>query len=81
MVAGLLVVFFGLNCGMLYMIHAAFSVDVTLLQAKTVTSAERVISEKVFLALIAATVAQVGAGIIVMVNYLFPKRTLSAPPT
>jgi hypothetical protein len=67
-------VFVGLNLGVGWMVYVAYVADLDLLRQKLETADQRVISEKVFIALIGGTVVQVGAGIAAIVAYLFPKR-------
>jgi hypothetical protein len=73
MVIVLALIFVGLNAGMGYLIHFAYSTDITLIREKLITPDQRSISEKAFMALIGATVVQVGLGIAAVVAYLFPK--------
>lgn len=73
MVGVLAAIFIGLNVGMGYLIYLAYATDVELLRANMIRPSERVLTEKAFLSLIAATVAQVGFGIAAVVTYLFPR--------
>lgn len=70
----LAVIFIGLNVGVGILLSKAFSTDVTLLQTKIITPEQRLITEKTYLALIGATVVQVGVGIAAILAYLFPNR-------
>lgn len=74
MCAVLAMVFVGLNIGVGTLVYLAYLSDLDLLKLNVISADERLISEKTFISLIAATVVQVGAGITVIVKYLFPAR-------
>lgn len=75
MVLVIAIIFIGLNWGIFSLVKDAFTEDVILLKAKVITSAgDRAVTTTVFVSLITATVVQVGAAIVVIVNYLFPKK-------
>lgn len=71
----LALIFVGLNVGVGWMVYSAYLSDLELLKLKLIVAEQRVISEKAFIALIGATVVQVGAGIATIVAYLFPRRS------
>lgn len=73
MVMVLATIFIGLNIGVGALIYIAYTNDVDLLRAKIIAADQRLITEKAYLALIGATVIQVGAGIAAILAYLFPK--------
>ncbi len=69
----LAVIFIGLNIGVGALVYLAYLNDVEMLRAKIVTPDQRLITEKAYLALIGATVVQVGAGVAAILAYLFPR--------
>ena len=66
-------IFIGLNIGVGTLVYIGYVTDVELLRAKIIMADQRLITEKAYLALIGATVIQVGAGIAAILAYLFPK--------
>lgn len=69
---GLIVLFFLLNIAVLWMVYRLMETDRELLEAGTVESGDRVVSSKVLISLIGATVVQVGAAAVAITRYLFP---------
>ena len=74
MVTVIAVIFYWLNSEVMQFVRDAFAEDVKLLTAKIITSENRVVTNNVIVSLVGATVVQVGAAIVVIVSYLFPKR-------
>jgi hypothetical protein len=74
MAIALTALFIGLNGAVVCMVRSAVSHDLEMLAAKTITADQRLITEKVYLALIGGTVAQVAAIVVAMARYLFPSR-------
>jgi len=74
MVTVIAVIFYWLNSEVMQFVRYAFAEDVKLLTAKIITSENRVVTNNVIVSLVGATVVQVGAAIVVIVSYLFPKR-------
>lgn len=67
-------IFYWLNDQVMSFVREAFAQDLKLLAAETITPEHRVITNNVVMSLVGATVVQVGAAIVVIVSYLFPKR-------
>ena len=65
--------FFAINFQVWRLISEAFASDAALIVSKAITGEQRVVTEKVLIALIAATAAEVGIGITAIVAYLFPR--------
>lgn len=74
MVTVIAVIFYWLNSEVMQFVRYAFAEDVKLLTEKIITSENRVVTNNVIVSLVGATVVQVGAAIVVIVSYLFPKR-------
>jgi hypothetical protein len=74
-------VFGKLNVSVFAIVAVLALIDVVLILAGKEPSKDRLISEKIVLALIAGTVAQAGAAFIAIVGYLFPKKQSKASET
>jgi multisubunit Na+/H+ antiporter MnhB subunit len=74
MVTVIAVIFYWLNSEVMQFVRDAFAEDVKLLTAKIITPENRVVTNNVIVSLVGATVVQVGAAIVVIVSYLFPRR-------
>lgn len=70
----ILLLFVGLNAAVITLVWQAFNTDIALLKAQLIKDDQRLITEKVFMSLIGATVVQVGVTLIAITGYLFPKR-------
>jgi hypothetical protein len=74
MVVVLAALFLVANAAVFTLVFEAFHEDVALLtSAHPISPAERLVTPHVLMALIGGTVVQVGAAIIAIVGYLFPK--------
>lgn len=75
MVLVIALIFVGLNWAVMGLLRDAFVSDLKFLAEKppTIKPMERVITTQLLMALIGATVVQVGVAIIAIVSYLFPK--------
>lgn len=67
-------IFYWLNNEVMSFVQQVFTKDVELLTGKVITAEHRVITNNVVMSLVGATVVQVGAAIVVIVSYLFPKK-------
>ena len=67
-------IFYWLNNQVMTFVRDAFSEDVRLIALKLITPEHRVITNNVVMSLVGATVVQVGAAVVVIVSYLFPKK-------
>lgn len=65
--------FIGLNGVVIWLIYYAMQMDAYMIANGDIQSTERLITDRVFLALIAGTVAQLGGMMYVITQYLFPK--------
>lgn len=76
MAAALAVLFVWLNWRVIGFLENTFAADLTLLQARppAITAADRLVTSEVLMALLGATVIQVGLAIASVVRYLFPKN-------
>ena len=63
-----------LNAAVMLLVWNAFQADMSLIRAKLIQSNQRLITDKVFMSLIGATVVQVGVTLVAITGYLFPKR-------
>ena len=63
-----------LNGAVIWLVWQAFNADLQLLKAKPIPSDQRLITDKVFMSPIGATMVQAGAALIGITRYLFPKR-------
>lgn len=66
-------IFIWLNYEVMQVVWQAWGSDVAMLVNKQITPADRLITPSVIMALIGATVVQVGVGTLAIVSYLFPK--------
>jgi len=74
MVCVIAAIFIGLNFAVMKFLMNVFEVDQQLMAAKPpIQAADRLITTQLLMALIAATVVQVGVATIAIVSYLFPK--------
>ena len=67
-------IFMALNAAVIFLIWTAFGADVALLRDKLIQDSQRLVTEKVFMTLIGATVVQVGVTLVAITGYLFPKK-------
>jgi hypothetical protein len=67
------ILFIALNATVMLMVWHAFNADVALLRDHLIRDDRRLITEKVFMSLIGATVVQVGVTLVAITGYLFPK--------
>lgn len=75
MVLVITAIFYWLNSQVMSFVREAFAEDVKLVAAKVVTAEHRVVTNGVVMSLVGATVVQVGAAIVAIVSYLFPKKS------
>lgn len=68
------VLFIVLNVGVIILIQNAFNADISLIREGLIQGDQRLITEKVFMSLIGATVVQVGVALVAITRYLFPER-------
>jgi uncharacterized metal-binding protein len=74
MALAMIALFFYLNMKVIGLVQDAYNTDITLLNSKVIQSDHRLITEKVFMSLIGATVVQVGVTLVAITGYLFPKK-------
>ena len=74
MALAIIVLFMALNTAVIWIVWSAFQADLLLVQTKVIQSSDRLITEKVFMSLIGATVVQVGVTLVAITGYLFPKK-------
>ncbi len=73
LVLAMITLFVALNFFVIDLISRALDVDVAMIQQKQITPADRLITDNVLVSLIGATVVQLGAVILAMAHYFFPK--------
>jgi len=66
--------FIALNAAVIALVWSAFNADISLLRDNLIKNDQRLITEKVFMSLIGATVVQVGVTLVAITGYLFPKK-------
>jgi hypothetical protein len=73
-------IFYWLNNEVMGFVRLAYAEDNKLVTAKLITAENRVITNGVVMSLVGATVVQVGAAVVAIVSYLFPKTTAPVKP-
>jgi len=69
-----LALFVWLNYSVISIIEMSSKIDTYMIINKIINPSERLVTDKVYISLVAATVAEVAGLLIVIMTYLFPKK-------
>lgn len=76
LVVAMVVLFIILNLFVIRLIENALEIDVSMIQDKQIQPADRLVTDNVLMTLIGATVVQLGAVILAIAHYFFPRNKI-----